>query len=324
MLTVLGELVVDLIPVPGPTPAPRAPPPSSSPAPAATPQRRGRRRAAGPPGAPAGPVRHRPAGRQPAPARRAVRVDVSRSVDSGDPVSLAVVGLAPDGSADYGFHVLGAADWQWTDDEVAAAWPPGPPPCTWAPSPPGPPPAARPSPGWPSGCTPTARRWSASTPTSGCPWRRGSATPPRRPAPAGRLLAVADVVKVSAEDLAWLEPGTTDLDEAVQRWADRGPGVVLLTDGGEPLRVARPGRPLLQHTPPTVARRRHRRGRRLPGRRVPHRPAGRRGHHPRRPGRRGRRPARAGGRRRRAWWRAVLHPGGRRPAHPRRARRARR
>jgi fructokinase len=30
-------------------------------------------------------------------------------------VSLAVVGLGPDGSADYGFHVDGAADWQWTD-----------------------------------------------------------------------------------------------------------------------------------------------------------------------------------------------------------------
>ena len=35
-------------------------------------------------------------------------------------MSLAVVGLAADGSADYGFHVLGAADWQWTDEELAA------------------------------------------------------------------------------------------------------------------------------------------------------------------------------------------------------------
>lgn len=39
-----------------------------------------------------------------------------------EPVSLAVVGLSPDGSADYGFHVLGAADWQWTDDELAAVY----------------------------------------------------------------------------------------------------------------------------------------------------------------------------------------------------------
>ena len=47
-------------------------------------------------------------------------VDVSGFVAAGEPVSLAVVGLAPDGSADYGFHVLGAADWQWSDDELAS------------------------------------------------------------------------------------------------------------------------------------------------------------------------------------------------------------
>src|SRR3569833_3792464 len=35
-------------------------------------------------------------------------VDLTGSVNSADPVSLAVVGLAPDGSADYGFPVLGA------------------------------------------------------------------------------------------------------------------------------------------------------------------------------------------------------------------------
>ena len=40
-------------------------------------------------------------------------------------VSLAVVGLGPDGSAAYGFHVLGAADWRWTDAELAAGWPAG-------------------------------------------------------------------------------------------------------------------------------------------------------------------------------------------------------
>ena len=67
-----------------------------------------------------------------------------------------------------------------------------------------------------------------------------------------RLVAAADVVKVSAEDLAWLEPGTTDLDDAARRWAERGPAVVLLTDGGAPLRVARPGGRLRHLTPPTV------------------------------------------------------------------------
>jgi fructokinase len=71
-----------------------------------------------------------------------------------------------------------------------------------------------------------------------------------------RLLAVADVVKVSAEDLAWLEPdqpgNPAALDDAVQRWAELGPAVTLLTDGGEPLRVGRPGRPLQRSQPPQV------------------------------------------------------------------------
>ena len=50
-------------------------------------------------------------------------VDPGGFVEADEPVSLAVVGLAPDGSADYGFHVLGAADWQWTDDELARVLP---------------------------------------------------------------------------------------------------------------------------------------------------------------------------------------------------------
>jgi len=36
-------------------------------------------------------------------------VDLGGAVVSTDPISLAVVGLAPDGSAEYEFHVLGAA-----------------------------------------------------------------------------------------------------------------------------------------------------------------------------------------------------------------------
>jgi fructokinase len=66
-----------------------------------------------------------------------------------------------------------------------------------------------------------------------------------------RLRRTADIVKVSAEDLDWLEPGA-DLDEAVVRWAGDGPAPVVITDGGGPLRAARPGRPLLRRSPPPV------------------------------------------------------------------------
>ena len=67
------------------------------------------------------------------------------------------------------------------------------------------------------------------------------------------MLSRADIVKVSAEDLAWLEPDATDdLDGTALRWADRGAALVLLTDGGSPLRIARPGRELLRREPPRV------------------------------------------------------------------------
>ena len=46
------------------------------------------------------------------------------------------------------------------------------------------------------------------------------------------LVAIADVVKVSDEDIAWLEPGQDPLDVA-QRWAGTGPAVVVVTRGGD-------------------------------------------------------------------------------------------
>ncbi|WP_277050983.1 carbohydrate kinase family protein [Ruania albidiflava] len=45
-----------------------------------------------------------------------------------------------------------------------------------------------------------------------------------------RLVAGADVVKVSDEDIAWLYPGQ-DVTDAVRRWAAAGPALVVLTRG---------------------------------------------------------------------------------------------
>jgi fructokinase len=47
-----------------------------------------------------------------------------------------------------------------------------------------------------------------------------------------RLVTLADVVKVSDEDLSWLEPGVAPRDVAT-RWATRGPALVVVTLGGE-------------------------------------------------------------------------------------------
>jgi fructokinase len=189
-------------------------------------------------------------------------VDPAGFVDADEPVSVAFVGLGADGSPAYGFHVAGAADWQWTDDELARVLPAG---------------TALLHVGsissWTApGCDAIARlveRLSAD----------GSALisvdPNLRPAladgPAAtligntagdvrarldRLLGRADIVKVSSEDLAWLEPDTphdeAGLDDAARRWAGRGPALVVLTDGGAPLRVARPGRELVHRAPPAV------------------------------------------------------------------------
>ncbi|SEE96628.1 carbohydrate kinase family protein [Ruania alba] len=45
------------------------------------------------------------------------------------------------------------------------------------------------------------------------------------------LVSLADVVKVSDEDIAWLYPDDDDID-AVRRWSRSGPSVVILTRGG--------------------------------------------------------------------------------------------
>ncbi len=47
-----------------------------------------------------------------------------------------------------------------------------------------------------------------------------------------RLVASADVLKASDEDVAWLYPGR-DLDEVGRHWASLGPALVVVTRGGD-------------------------------------------------------------------------------------------
>jgi fructokinase len=186
-------------------------------------------------------------------------VDVRGFVAADEPVSLAVVGLGDGGSPSYGFHVLGAADWQWTDEELAAALPDRTgilhvgSISSW--TAPGSEAIARlvarvHGDGALVSVDPNVRPTLADGPV-GAPLGNSAAVVRER---IDRLVALADVVKVSAEDLEWLEPdAATDLDAAAQRFADRGVALAVLTDGGAPLRVARPGRPLLRREPPRVA-----------------------------------------------------------------------
>ena len=161
-------------------------------------------------------------------------VDGRGFVAADEPVSLAVVGLAADGSADYGFHVLGAADWQWTrrgagrrlPDRTAilhvgsiSSW-----------TPPG---LRRRSPALVERLSATGSALISVDPNirpmlAGGPVGAASAT---TPPPSGSgwtgWSPHADIVKVSAEDLRLAgarHARPRALDAAAQRWADRGPG----------------------------------------------------------------------------------------------------
>lgn len=179
-------------------------------------------------------------------ARNGVATDAM--LPAAEPVSLAVVELAADGSAGYSFHTVGAADWQWTAEELQRAWPPG---------------TRIVHIGSISSWTPPGS--AALADLVGRVRAEGTALvsfdPNVRPTlitdadavreQVTRLRRTADVVKVSAEDLDWLEPGA-DLDSAAVRWAAEGPALVVVTDGGSALRAARPDGTLLHRSPPAV------------------------------------------------------------------------
>jgi fructokinase len=261
-LVVLGELVVDLLPVPEAPAGPQGTAPQYVARPGGNALNVAV--AAGRLGVPVRLLARLGTGPLAVHLRRHAQVsgvDVGGFVEASEPVSLAVVGLGADGSPSYGFHVLGAADWQWTDEELIGALPER------------------------TGILHVGSISSWTAPGSDAIARlveqvhgEGgliSLDPNIRPAladgPVGatlgntaavvrgrlnRLVAQADIVKVSAEDLEWLDPDAIEsaagLDAAAQRWADRGIALVLLTDGGASLRIARPGRPLLHREPPRV------------------------------------------------------------------------
>ena len=159
MLCVLGELVVDLLPVP----AADAGPEGTAPQFVARPGGNALNVAvaAGRLGTPVRLLARLGTGPLGANLRRHAElsgVDGAGFVAAAEPVSLAVIGLGPDGSPDYGFHVLGAADWQWTDAELPAVLPRrGRRSCTSARSPAGRRPAATRSPAWSSALATAAR-----------------------------------------------------------------------------------------------------------------------------------------------------------------------
>lgn len=154
-------------------------------------------------------------------------VDTSYVVRAAEPTTLAVVTLDDEGSAEYAFYVDGAADGGWDAGDLPEQLPEG------------------------------AALHVAGSLALGVPGmgdaveallvrergRRVLALDPNvRPALArdeadlrarlDRWLGLVDLVKVSADDLAWLHPDEP-LEQVAARWRARGPSVVVVTRGGD-------------------------------------------------------------------------------------------
>lgn len=177
-------------------------------------------------------------------------VELDHAVTASEQTSMALVTVDDEGGPSYDFRVAGTADWQWSADELRRALDAGP-------------------------AGPVVALHSGSLALTTPPgadvlralMRRAAATatvsydPNCRPLLMGEpadvlagvheLLAVADVVKVSAEDLGWLCPGV-GVDAVLEDWLERGPALVAITLGGDGVlagtaggvRTRRPGVPV--------------------------------------------------------------------------------
>lgn len=163
-------------------------------------------------------------------------VDLSRAVAADENSSLAIVTLAEDGSAAYRFDVDGTADWQWTDAELG----PLPPEVTAVH-------AGSLALALAPGGAAVERllvRERARCTVCVDPNIRPSLLPDleatRRDV--SRWLGLADLVKVSTEDLALLHPGQEPVQVA-RLWARSGPGLVVVTCADQGAFAVRAGAP---------------------------------------------------------------------------------
>lgn len=174
-------------------------------------------------------------------------VQLDHAVHAPEQTSLAMVSLDADGIPAYDFRIAGTADWQWTPAEVSGALDPG---------------ATGPVVALHSGSLALTMapgdavlrdllmRASESVTVSYDPNCRPILMDNPEAVLDGvhRILHVADIVKVSSEDLRWLLPGMTP-EQVVEDWIGRGPRLVAVTLGSDGvlagtrsgLRARRPG-----------------------------------------------------------------------------------
>jgi fructokinase len=164
-------------------------------------------------------------------------VDLAYAVAASEPTTLAVVSLDERGVATYDFYVQGTADWQWQPAEIpdplpadtvalhtgslALAVPPG---------------AAV--------LTDLLRREHEHGQVTICfdPNVRPTFEADREAAVrrVEEQVSLADLVKVSEDDLAWLLPDEKPADVAA-RWREAGPAVVVVTLGPDGVLAVGPG-----------------------------------------------------------------------------------
>ncbi len=173
-------------------------------------------------------------------------VELDHAVAATEQTSLAMVAVGPDGGPTYDFRIDGTADWQWTTGELAGALD-GPVVALHSGS------LALTTPPGAAVLRELMTRAAATATISYDPNCRPllMGDPADVLAGAHELLAVADVVKVSSEDLDWLVPGSTP-EAVLEDWLGRGPAIVAVTLGGDGvlagtsagLRARRPGVPI--------------------------------------------------------------------------------
>jgi fructokinase len=167
-------------------------------------------------------------------------LDLGHVVAAAEPTSLAIVSVEEDGTVGYDFRIDGTADWQWTDgeladvvdDDVAALH---------------------------VGSLAMAVEPGASALRRLVERARAQATvsfdPNVRPLLMGRredvvtrvedLVAQSDVVKASAEDMAWLYPAEAP-GAVASRWLGLGPSLVAITLGPDGVLAVGTATPLVQ------------------------------------------------------------------------------
>ena len=174
-------------------------------------------------------------------------VQLDHAVVASEQTSLAMVSLDADGVPAYDFRISGTADWQWTPAEVSGALEPG---------------STGPVVALHSGSLALTMEPGDAVLRDLLMRASESVTvsydPNCRPLLMGkpeavldgvhRILHVADIVKVSSEDLHWLLPGMTP-EQVIDDWLGRGPRLVAVTLGSDGvlagttsgLRARRPG-----------------------------------------------------------------------------------